>query len=155
EGGNAKQVTPWRNYQRINGSFVTSYDYKSGNLDLTFIDSSRERARQVLAWYLEALRERLRTQEVQSSAVAAKSLEDEIAHTSDSLLQAQLYELLARQIQREKLAQVEADFAFKIIEPPVVPDARYSPQVTRIGLLTGLFVLLVTSLTIVIWQWVA
>jgi len=95
----------------------------------------------VLGWYLEALRERLRSQEVQSAALAAKSLEDEISRTSDSLLQSQLYELLARQIQREKLSQVEADFAFKVIEPPVVPDAKFSPHVARAAMLTGLLVL--------------
>ncbi|SRR5579875_575141 len=153
DGDNLAKMTPWKKYEYINGRFGTSYDYKGGNLELTFIDSSPERARQVLTWYLDALRERLRSQEVQSAAIAAKSLEEEISRTSDSLLQSQLYELLARQIQREKLAQVEADFAFKIIEPPVVPDARYSPRVTRSSLLAGIGVLLLVCLTIVVREW--
>ncbi len=50
---------------------------------------------------------------------------------------------------------VEADFAFKVIEPPVVPDAKFSPHVTRAAMLTGLLVLLVTCLTIVVWQWLS
>jgi hypothetical protein len=153
KGANPAEMTPWKTYERINGQFGSSYDYKGGNLELTFIDSSPERARQVLTWYLEALRERLRSQEVQGAAIAAKSLQEEISRTSDSLLQNQLYELLARQIQREKLAQVEADFAFKVIEPPVVPDARYSPHVTRSSILAGIIVLFLVCLTIVVREW--
>ncbi len=155
DGGDPSKATPWHNYQRINGRFQTDYDYKSGNLQLAFIDSSRERARQVLAWYLEALRERLRNQEVQSAAIAAKSLEEEIAHTSDSLLQNQLYELLARQIQREKLSQVEADFAFRVIEPPVVPDAKYSPHVTRSAIMTGFVIVFLMCLVVLMREWLS
>jgi uncharacterized protein involved in exopolysaccharide biosynthesis len=155
EGGDPSQATPWRIYKRINDRFQADYDYKSGNVQLSFINSSRERARQVLAWYLEALRERLRSQEVQSAAIAAKSIEDEIAHTSDSLLQNELYELLARQIQREKLSQVEADFAFKVIEPPVVPDARYSPHITRSAIVTGVFVVFLMCLMVVVREWLS
>jgi uncharacterized protein involved in exopolysaccharide biosynthesis len=149
------ELTPWKTYQLINGRFQSDYDYQGGNLGLSFIDSSRERARQVLAWYLEALRERLRNQEVQSAAIAAKSLEDEISHTSDSLLQNQLYELLARQIQREKLAQVEADFAFKLIEPPVVPDARYAPHVTHSALVIGIAVGFLMCLLVLVREWLS
>lgn len=153
DGDDLSKLTPWRTYKRINDRFETDYDYKSGNLQLSFIDSSQERARQVLAWYLEALRDRLRSQEVQSAAVAAKSLEDEISSTSDSLLQNQLYELLARQIQREKLSQVEADFAFKVIEPPVTPDVKYSPRVTLSALLTGFVVGFLMLLVVLMREW--
>ncbi|HUY18552.1 MAG TPA: Wzz/FepE/Etk N-terminal domain-containing protein [Candidatus Binataceae bacterium] len=154
QGEDPGKLTPWRTYLLINGGFNADYDYKTGNLNLSFVDSSRARAQQVLTWYLEALRERLRSQEVQSAASAAKSLEDEISHTSDSLLQSQLYELLARQIQREKLAQVQADFAFKVIEPPVVPDARFSPRVTRSGIMTGFVVFVLMCLGVVVREWV-
>lgn len=153
EGIDPAKATPWRNYRRINDRFQADYDYKSGNVELSFIDSSQERARQVLAWYLEALREGLRSQEVQSAAVAAKSLEDEVSQTSDSLLQNQLYELLARQIQREKLAQVEADFAFKVIEPPVVPDSKYSPHVTRAGIATGAITFFLMCIIVLVREW--
>ncbi|HXN12288.1 MAG TPA: hypothetical protein VN865_04230, partial [Candidatus Acidoferrales bacterium] len=40
----------------------------------------------------------------------------------------QLYELMARQIQREKIAEVQSDFAFKVVEPPVVPDNYFAPK---------------------------
>jgi hypothetical protein len=106
----------------------TDYDFKSGNLTLYFLDPSPADAQRILGYYLDSLRDKLRNEEVQAGASAASSLEEEVRKTSDALLQTQLYELMARQIQREKIAQVQSDFAFKVIEPPVVPDNYFEPK---------------------------
>jgi uncharacterized protein involved in exopolysaccharide biosynthesis len=148
-------MSPWKIYQTINGELNTDYDYKTGNLTLSYVLPDREQARQVLGYYLEALRERLRSEEVKTAAAAADSLKEEVTHTSDSLLQAQLYELMARQIQREKLAQVQADFAFKLVEPPMTPDARYSPHVIRSAAFAGFVALFLICAGIIVREWLA
>jgi hypothetical protein len=128
---NAPTVTKWSMHTMIADRFNTEYDYKSGNLTLYFLDPSPEEAQRVLGFYLDSLRDKLRNEEVQAGASAAASLEEEVRKTSDALLQTQLYELMARQIQREKLAQVQSDFAFKVVEPPVVPDYYFEPRARR------------------------
>ncbi len=125
---NAPTVTKWSIHRIIADRFTTEYDFKSGNLTLYFMDPSPAEAQRVLGYYLDSLRDKLRSEEVQAGANAAASLQDEVRKTSDALLQTQLYELMARQIQREKLAQVQSDFAFKVVEPPVVPDNYFAPQ---------------------------
>jgi uncharacterized protein involved in exopolysaccharide biosynthesis len=40
-----------------------------------------------------------------------------------------LYELLARQVEQLQLAQVQADFAFAVLEPSTAPDLAYRPKV--------------------------
>lgn len=125
---NAPTVTKWSMHTMIADRFSTEYDFKSGNLTLYFMDPSPAEAQRVLGYYLDSLRDKLRNEEVQAGASAAASLEEEVRKTSDALLQTQLYELMARQIQREKIAQVQSDFAFKVIEPPVVPDNYFAPQ---------------------------
>jgi hypothetical protein len=125
---NAPTVTKWSIHRIIADRFTTEYDFKSGNLTLYFMDPSPAEAQRVLGYYLDSLRDKLRNEEVQAGASAAASLQDEVRKTSDALLQTQLYELMARQIQREKLAQVQSDFAFKVVEPPVVPDNYFAPQ---------------------------
>jgi hypothetical protein len=129
--GHVPHLSPWAQHTEITSRFQTSYDYKSGNLNLYFIDPDPVQARQILGYYLESLRDKVRNEEVNGAAAAVGSLEDEIRKTSDALLQNQLYELVARQIEREKISQVQADFAFKVIEPPVVPDQYYAPQARR------------------------
>ena len=125
---NAPTVTKWSIHRIIADRFTTEYDFKSGNLTLYFMDPSPAEAQRVLGYYLDSLSDKLRNEEVQAGASAAASLQDEVRKTSDALLQTQLYELMARQIQREKLAQVQSDFAFKVVEPPVVPDNYFAPQ---------------------------
>jgi hypothetical protein len=124
---NAPTVTKWSVHMMIADRFNTEYDFKSGNLTLYFMDPSPAEAQRVLGYYLDSLRDKLRNEEVEAGASAAASLEEEVRKTSDALLQTQLYELMARQIQREKIAQVQSDFAFKVVEPPVVPDNYFAP----------------------------
>ncbi len=127
----APTVTKWSVHTMITDRFSTEYDYKSGNLTLYFLDPSPVEAQRVLGFYLDSLRDKLRNEEVNAGASAAASLEEEVRKSSDALLQTQLYELMARQIQREKIAAVQSDFAFKVVEPPVVPDNYFEPKARR------------------------
>lgn len=134
---NAPIVTKWSVHMKIADRFSTEYDFKSGNLTMYFMDPSPAEAQRVLGYYLDSLRDKLRNEEVQAGASAAASLEEEVRKTSDALLQTQLYELMARQIQREKLAQVQSDFAFKVVEPPVVPDNYFAPKARQTATLAA------------------
>jgi hypothetical protein len=127
----APTVSKWSVHEMIASRFNTEYDFKSGNLTLYFLDPSPADAQRILGFYLDSLRNMLRNEEVEAGASAAASLQDEVRQTSDALLQTQLYELMARQIQREKIAQVQSDFAFKVVEPPVVPENYFAPKARR------------------------
>jgi hypothetical protein len=152
--GHLPHLTPWKLHKAITSRFDTSFDYKSGNLTLYFVDPDPELAQKILGYYLTSLRDKVRNAEVQSAAAAVASLEAEIGKTPDALLQNQLYELVARQIQREKLAQVEADFAYKVIEPPVVPDQYYAPHARRDAELTGAIVFVLLAGGVLMWEFI-
>lgn len=154
-GARAASLTPWRIHMLLNERFDFEYDYRSGNLTLYFIDPDPARAQMILGLYLQNLRDKLRNEAVQTAAAAAASLQEEVRRTPDELLQNQLYELMARQIERGKLAQVQANFAFKVIEPPVVPDHYYAPSARRAGLLSGVLTLCGVCLLLVIREWIA
>jgi hypothetical protein len=134
---NAPTVTKWSMHMMIADRFNTEYDYKSGNLTLYFLDPSPAEAQRVLGFYLDSLRDKLRNEEVEAGASAAASLDEEVRKSSDALLQTQLYELMARQIQREKIAEVQSDFAFKVVEPPVVPDNYFEPKARHNAILAA------------------
>jgi subunit length determinant Wzz-like protein len=153
--GSPTAPTPWRLHLELDSRFSSEYDYRTGNLTLYFTDLDRETAQRVLAYYLERLRDRLRSEAVRASSSAAASLAEEVGKTPDALLQNQLYELMARQIQREKLAQVQADFAFKIVEPPVVPDHYYAPVARSRAALSGFIVLAVLCGWAVVREWLS
>jgi hypothetical protein len=137
----AQKVAQWQLYSLMQKRFDCEYDRLTGNLTLHFIDPDPMRARQILGLYIENLRSKVRTEEVRSADAAIQSLTDEARSSPDTLLQAQIYELLAHQIQREKLARVNADFAFEVIDPPVVPDKPFTPRVVLDSVLSAVLAL--------------
>lgn len=112
----------------LKGRFKVDYSIQAHNLSVHFIDRDPVRAQQIVQYYLDDLRELQRREAIRDASDAILSLEKEAKATGDSLLRESLYALVARQLQREKLAEVEADFAFKVLEPPISPDKPYSPS---------------------------
>ena len=151
---NAK-TTAWALYLQTLQRFDTEFDYKSGNLSLYFSDPDPALAKRVLGFYLESLRDKVRGEQVKSATSAVSSLQDEIRRTSDPLLQTQLYELIARQIERGDLAQVDADFAYKTVEPPLVPDNYFAPQARRDATVAATLALFLTCGAILLWDFVS
>lgn len=109
-------------------SFSCEYSPKTNNLTFYYEGESVEGAERILGYYVDDLREKLRSRETKETAEAIESMKQEVRVTSDTLLQQQLYGLIANQMQQLKLAQVQADFAFSVLEPPVAPDRKYSPK---------------------------
>jgi LPS O-antigen subunit length determinant protein (WzzB/FepE family) len=134
---NALRPSDWEVYQRMEKRFDCGYDRMTGNITLQFLASSRQRALAVLAGYIENLRKKLRTEEMEEAHEAIVSLRQEAVATADTILQTQLYQLIALQLQRQKLAEVQADFDFKVIDPPMVPDKPARPRPAIAAAVTG------------------
>jgi hypothetical protein len=128
EGGRRQMLTPWKLYRLMIGRLSCDYDRFSGNFKVAFLDPNPQVAQAILNDYINSLRERVRSYQVSSATSAVKALSDEAQESSDPLLQQKLYELMARQLEREKTAQEQANFAFIVIDAPVVPDEAYSPR---------------------------
>ncbi len=116
------KLTAYRLYLKMNSLFSAEFSVKSGNITMTFLDTDRDRALRVLSAYIALLRQRLQEREVASAESAVRALSKEAERTPDTQLQAAIYDIIARQLQRRDLAQVQADFSFRVIEPPVAPE---------------------------------
>jgi len=119
----------WETYRRLQRSFMCDYSPKTGNITLYFEDRDRERAATILSYYIDDLRVKLRSQKTHETTAAIDSIRGAAIATPDSLLRVNLYELLARQVEQLQLAQVQADFAFAVLEPSTAPDLAYRPKV--------------------------
>ena len=76
----------------------------------------------------------MREQAIVEAEKSRKYLEDKLKQTSLVNMQDVLYDLIAAQTQQSMLASVQKDFAFKIIDPAVVPEERVYPNRTQIVL---------------------
>jgi hypothetical protein len=123
-----RPISQYGLYRKMTGLFAANFNLKTGNVNLTFLDPDRTRAEKVLGDYIDMLRGRLREHEIGSATAAIDSLQKEAGATSDAQLQANLYDSIAKQIERRSLAQVQADFSFELIDPPVAPDGIHKPK---------------------------
>ena len=140
----------WAVYRIMLARLRCDYSVKNSSITLSYQDLSRERAQRILGYAIDDLRERLRSREVRNAADAVASLNAQVSRISDSLLSHQVYDLIATQIQRQHLAEIEADFAFIVLQPPVAPDLPVWPR-TLVNAVSGGFVaLMVVSMAILL-----
>jgi hypothetical protein len=143
-GTPAQPLTPYRLYEAMSKRFDCKFDLDSGNVQMTFMAPSREESERILGFYIEDLQNRLRHREIQEASLAIASLKQQVEMTGDSLLQQDLYQLLAKQIQRQQLAQVQADLAFSVIDPPIAPDKPFKPRVLLSSAIAGMLMFIVS-----------
>jgi hypothetical protein len=134
----ASRHLQWLAYRRMQNRFDVDYAVKTGNITLELQEMDPEQAETVMGYIVDDFRKRLREKQLRDVRAAINSLNDEAAHTSDPTLQGELYQLIADQIQREKLAEVQSDFAFTIIEAPSASDMKVWPPTALLSLLAAL-----------------
>jgi hypothetical protein len=138
----------WRLYKIMKRSFTCDFDYKTTLINAYFVDQDPTFAEQVLGDYVETLRNQLRDQAVSSTTVAIQSLEEEADRSSDMLLRDKLYQLITGQIEDQKRAQMDANYAFRVIEPPITSPEKYYPSVRGYCLL-ALFITPVAMIVLI------
>jgi hypothetical protein len=128
-GSGEKSDPQWQRYRLLESRFSCEYSAKTGNIALYYEDRSAAEAQRILNYYIDDLRDQLRRHAVQDASSAIDSVEMQARAASDFLLQTQLYELIAHQMQELALAQVQADFAFSVLEPPIAPPEAFRPSI--------------------------
>jgi len=140
----------WEIYRTLQRRFSADYSYRTNMITLSLKSRSREEAAQVLGYYVDDLRAQLRERELHSTGLAINAIADQVSKTGDALLQNRLYELMAEQIKRNRLAQVQADYSFTVIAPPAAPDQPYRPLIAVDCLLIGMITLLALAMLILL-----
>lgn len=140
----------WAIYRVLEKRFDCDYSIKTGNITLHFQAHDQRGAEKILGYYVDDLRGLLRTREISGASSAIDSLEAEARTTPDAVLRSELYDLIAKQVQRKKMAQVEADFAFRVLDPPAASDKPYRPNVVLDMFLAGMLVMFLTCIVILL-----
>jgi hypothetical protein len=130
----------WQWFEQMQKRFTVEYDNMQGNVTLTFTDRDPDTATKILGFYIDDLREKLRKRTIDNTGAAVRSLQEALEQTPDPLVQQQLALIIAQEIQQEKTAQAEADFAFSVTDAPFVPRDTFQPNVLLVCLVAGLVV---------------
>jgi LPS O-antigen subunit length determinant protein (WzzB/FepE family) len=92
---------------------------------------------------VDMVNERLRTEAISNADLSIAYLNKELAKTNVVEMQQAIYRLIENQVNSAMLANVEHEYAFRVIDPAVAPETRVSPKrtvMTLVGGAVGLFV---------------
>jgi capsular polysaccharide biosynthesis protein len=114
-------------------------DRKTGLVTLTVEWYSPEVAARWANGMVESVNERLRAEATRNSAKSIEYLEKELAKTSVVELRQSIYHLIEDQVNNAMLANVQRQYAFRVIDPATTPETRASPRRVQITLASAVF----------------
>jgi uncharacterized protein involved in exopolysaccharide biosynthesis len=112
----------------VENIFSISADKKKNVMRLSVEDKDPKMAQTILNYYIVGLSEFMRRQTLTDAAAQREHLLQQLANTTDPLLKNRLYELVAKQIEKETLAKVQKYYSFDVIDPAFVPEKKYRPK---------------------------
>lgn len=125
-------------YRALQDMLEINADTRNNVLTLRFVHSDPVLAAEMLGYYVEGLSEFMRRQSMENVAAQRATLEKQLAATADPMLRNKLADIVAQYVEREVLASVQRYFGFNVVDPPFVPEQRFSPKRAQICVLSVL-----------------
>lgn len=109
---------------------VTS-DSKMGTLKVSFEDRDPSKAKSVVEYLLIETSETMREVVLRDAAENMKFFSGQLEKTTDPLLRAKIYEMLAREIEKDTFARAQKYYGFYVPDPPFAPDPNKEAKPKR------------------------
>jgi uncharacterized protein involved in exopolysaccharide biosynthesis len=129
--------TAWDAYESFSSILNISTDKKSGMVTLSIEWEDPEVAAEWANLLVVRLNKHLKQEAVQQAEKSIRYLKDQLATTSVVDMQQILYRLIEKQSNTIMLANVQEQYAFRVIDPAVVPEVRSKPKRMLIVVLGG------------------
>ena len=110
-------------------------DKKSGFISLSIAHYSPMVAQQWVTWLVEDINNNLRAQDVAEAENSIAYLKTQVDATSLTDLQSRFFEMIQSQTETIMLAKVREEYAFKTVDPAVIPEQKDKPKRALICLL--------------------
>jgi hypothetical protein len=118
-------------------------DKKTGMVKITVDWYSPELAAEWANRLIEMANDRLRTVAIKDADLSIEYLNKELAKTNVVEMQHAIYRVIEDQVDRAMLANVQREYAFKVIDPAVAPVTKAGPHrsiLTLVGAAVGFFI---------------
>jgi uncharacterized protein involved in exopolysaccharide biosynthesis len=93
-------------------------------------------AAKMLEYLLTALTDHMSSEARRVATINRQYLEEQLVKTADPLIKQKIYNLIAQQLETSMMAEVKENFAFKVIDPPKVPDKKIRPKIIQLALIS-------------------
>ncbi|SEM05053.1 G-rich domain on putative tyrosine kinase [Syntrophus gentianae] len=101
---------------------------KENTITLTVDYEDPEIAAKLVGYFLDTLTMHMSAEAKRVALINRTYLEQQLQVTADPLLRQKIYALMAQQVETAMMAEVKENFAFKVIDPPKVPDRKIKPK---------------------------
>lgn len=126
--GKALKPSDWKAYGAFKRILSISDNKDNGLVTLSITHLSPTIAKQWVDWLVVDLNAWVKKESLDESRRNISYLEEQIERTSISDMQSVFYQLIEEQTKNLMLAQVQDEFAFKTIDPAVVPEEKAGPK---------------------------
>ncbi|HBH61923.1 MAG TPA: hypothetical protein DDX85_09340 [Nitrospiraceae bacterium] len=121
----------WDGIRYLKNSIYKVRDNKrDGIIELSVEFKDPEMSASILTGILAELTDYMSSEAKRVAATNKNYLESLIDKNSDPLIKQKIYALIARQIEVSMMAEVKENFAFKILDPPKIPDRKMRPHIS-------------------------
>ncbi|MGO2355558.1 MAG: Wzz/FepE/Etk N-terminal domain-containing protein [Marinomonas foliarum] len=128
EPGKSPEPSDWDAYKKIKSLIAVSESKDNGLVTLSITHLSPSIAKQWVDWLVVDLNAWVKNESLDEAKRNISYLEEQIERTSISDMQSVFYQLIEEQTKNLMLAQVQDEFAFKTIDPAVVPEEKAGPK---------------------------
>jgi len=151
EPGRSPEPTDWELYKAMSEQVLSvEQSQESGLVTVSVELTSPVAAKRWVDWLVAELNAHMREQAIREAEESISYLRDQAEGTPLAEMRSVFFSLIEQQTQRRMLAEVRDEFAFKTVDPAVVPEELASPNRPLIAVLgmvlggmLGVFVALV------------
>ncbi|ETX12570.1 lipopolysaccharide biosynthesis protein [Marinomonas ushuaiensis DSM 15871] len=126
--GKSPEPTDWDAYKKFKTIISINEAKETGLTTLSITHLSPTIAKQWVDWLVVDLNAWVKTKSLDDTRRNISYLEEQIGNTNIADMQSVFYQLIEEQTKNLMLAEVQDEFAFKIIDPAVVPEEKVGPK---------------------------
>ncbi len=133
----------WDGLRKLDDTVAIMSNVKEKTIQISAESDDPVLSAQIVGYYLSALNDHMSGEAKRVATINRSYLEEQLSQTMDPFIKQKIYNMIAQQLETSMMAEVKENFAFKIIDPPRVPDRKVKPkrlQMVMIGLLSSLFI---------------
>ena len=134
--------TMWAGINALKGMTKINFIAKENIIELSIRYKDPKMAADLVNMTLNELTEYMSGEIKRVAETNRKYLESQVDKMPDPFIKSKIYSLIAQQIETAMMAEVKENFAFKILDPPRVPDQAIAPkkrQMVMISFVVSLF----------------
>lgn len=129
-GGKEEEGVPkmWDALRLLKEIVQVNSSAKDNTIVLTVENRDPELAAKLTTYFLDTLTEHMSSEAKRVALINRTYLEQQLQATADPLIRQKIYNLIAQQLETAMMAEVKENFAFKVIDPPKIPDRKVKPK---------------------------